>query len=62
MVGIERVIDAVAHHLGMDPLDVRKRNFYPHKLAAQHGTTPYGQQVHDCILQILSQSWNIQRL
>ena len=51
MVGIERVIDAVAHHLGMDPLDVRKRNFYPHKLAAQHGTTPYGQQVHDCILQ-----------
>jgi len=51
MVGIERVIDAVAHHLGLDPLEVRKRNFYPHKLAAQHGTTPYGQKVHDCILQ-----------
>ena len=51
MVGIERVIDAVAHHLALDPLEVRKRNFYPHKLAAQHGTTPYGQQVHDCIIQ-----------
>jgi len=29
MVGIERVMDHVAHELGLDPLEVRKRNFYP---------------------------------
>ena len=51
MVGIERVIDAVAHHLGLDPLEVRRRNFYPNRLSSKHGTTPYGQLVHDCIIQ-----------
>ena len=34
MIGIERVIDQVAHHLGLDPLVVRQRNFYAHKFAA----------------------------
>ncbi|MEM7718951.1 MAG: xanthine dehydrogenase molybdopterin binding subunit [Pseudomonadota bacterium] len=29
MVGIERVLDHVAHAVGKDPLDVRKLNFYP---------------------------------
>ncbi|WP_212525062.1 xanthine dehydrogenase molybdopterin binding subunit [Actibacterium sp. MT2.3-13A] len=29
MVGIERVMDHVAHRLGLDPLEVRRRNFYP---------------------------------
>ncbi len=28
MVGIERVMDHAAHALGLDPLDVRRRNFY----------------------------------
>jgi xanthine dehydrogenase large subunit len=28
MVGIERVMDHVAHHLGLDPLQVRRVNFY----------------------------------
>ena len=28
MVGIERVLDHVAHHLGLDPLEVRVRNYY----------------------------------
>ncbi len=28
MVGIERVMDHIAHHLGLDPLEVRVRNFY----------------------------------
>jgi xanthine dehydrogenase large subunit len=28
MLGIERVMDHVAHHLGLDPLEVRKTNFY----------------------------------
>jgi xanthine dehydrogenase large subunit len=53
MVGIERVIDQVAHHLGLDPLVVRQRNFYPHKFSADGagGRTPYGQIVEDCILQ-----------
>ena len=53
MVGIERVIDQVAHHLGLDPLVVRQRNFYPHKFSADgtRGRTPYGQIVEDCILQ-----------
>jgi xanthine dehydrogenase large subunit len=53
MVGIERVIDQVAHHLGLDPLVVRQRNFYPHKYSANSdkGRTPYGQLVEDCILQ-----------
>ena len=53
MLGIERVIDQVAHHLRLDPLAVRRRNLYPHKSVAedQLGMTPYGQRVEDCILQ-----------
>ena len=53
MIGIERVIDQVAHHLGLDPLVVRQRNFYAHKFAAvaAKGRTPYGQTVEDCVLQ-----------
>jgi len=43
MMAIERVIDAVAWKLGLDPLDVRKRNFY----AAGREVTPYGQTVDD---------------
>ena len=53
MVGIERVMDEVAHHLGIDPLLVRRRNFYPHKFTPNggKGRTPYGQLVEDCVLQ-----------
>ena len=53
MIGIERVIDQVAYHLGLDPLVVRQRNFYAHKFAAAaaKGRTPYGQIVEDCVLQ-----------
>ena len=48
-----KAIDEVAHHLGLDPLVVRRRNFYPHRSvpAAQHGVTQYGQTVADCIIQ-----------
>ncbi|WP_417728297.1 xanthine dehydrogenase molybdopterin binding subunit [Roseovarius sp.] len=31
MLGIERVMDHVAHHLGLDPLLVRQRNYYAAK-------------------------------
>jgi xanthine dehydrogenase large subunit len=37
-------MDAIARERGLDPLDVRKANFY--RLGADR--TPYGQQVEDC--------------
>ena len=48
MLGIERVMDHIAAHLGRDPLSVRRRNFYAAKGTPQ--TTPYGQAVEDFIL------------
>jgi len=51
IVGMERVIDHVAHHLSIDPLLVREQNFYPHKTSTTHGITPYGQTVRDCVIQ-----------
>ena len=45
MVGIERGIDAIAWTLGVDPLDVRKANFY----GEGRDRTPYGQTVEDNI-------------
>ncbi len=44
MIAIERAMDAIARERGLDPLDVRKANFY--RLGADR--TPYGQQVEDC--------------
>jgi xanthine dehydrogenase large subunit len=46
MMAIERVIDAVAWALGLDPLDVRKRNLY----GDGRDETPYGMRVTDNIL------------
>jgi xanthine dehydrogenase large subunit len=43
MLGIERVIDAVAAHLGRDPLAVRRINLY----APGRDVTPYGMTVED---------------
>jgi xanthine dehydrogenase large subunit len=43
ILSIERVIDAVAWHLGLDPLDVRKANLY----GFGRDVTPYGQTVED---------------
>mgnify|MGYP000574736236 CR=1 FL=1 len=51
MLGIERVMDEVAHYLGLDPLEVRRKNFYPDKKAGKFGITPYGQPVEDCVIQ-----------
>ncbi|WP_152047243.1 xanthine dehydrogenase molybdopterin binding subunit [Aureimonas psammosilenae] len=46
MLGTERAMDRIAFSLGLDPLDVRKRNFY---LGQGGGTTPYGMEVTDSI-------------
>jgi len=43
MMGIERAMDAMALHLGKDPLDVRKANLY----GVVGDRTPYGQTVDD---------------
>lgn len=57
MVGIERVLDHIAHHLGQDPVKVRRRNFYENaSTAEEHDTeadvqkTPYGMPVEDFVL------------
>ncbi|MEQ1929053.1 MAG: xanthine dehydrogenase molybdopterin binding subunit [Parvularculaceae bacterium] len=47
MMGIERALDAIAHALGRDPLDIRTANFYG---PAPRNLTPYGQTVDDNIL------------
>jgi xanthine dehydrogenase large subunit len=46
MMAIERAIDAIAWKLGVDPLDVRKRNFY----ADGRDLTPYGMKIEDNVL------------
>jgi xanthine dehydrogenase large subunit len=45
MIAIERVIDAIAAHRGLDPLDVRCANLY----APGRDVTPYGMTVADNI-------------
>jgi len=50
MLGIERVMDHVAHTLALDPLIVRQRNFYAPARAKQHDTSHYGMVVEDCII------------
>lgn len=47
MVGIERVMDHIAHDLGMDPAALRQRNYYAAPDAAELQSTPYGQVVED---------------
>ena len=53
MVGIERALDRVAFETGLDPLDVRKRNFYP-AMGSGGGDvpakTPYHMFVEDCVV------------
>jgi xanthine dehydrogenase large subunit len=47
MFAIERVVDDIARHLGTDPLDVRRENFYG---IGERNTTPYLQTVDDNII------------
>ena len=48
IVGIERVIDHLAHHLGLDPLTIMQRNLYA-AMGSTPQTTPFGMEVDDSI-------------
>ena len=51
IMGMERIIDDIAATLGLDPLVIRQRNFYPDKDSSESGKpTPYGQPVTDCVI------------
>ena len=52
MVGIERVMDHAAHVIGLDPVEIRRRNYYAAMAGEKsHGTrTPYGMEVEDFVL------------
>ncbi len=52
MMGIEHVVDEIARHLRVDPLIVRKRNFYG---KADRNVTPYHMTVEDNIIPELVQ-------
>ncbi|APX12449.1 xanthine dehydrogenase molybdopterin binding subunit [Tateyamaria omphalii] len=57
MLGMERIVDHVAGHLGLDPLAVRVANFYASgghiSGTMKRQTTPYGQEVDDFIADAL---------
>jgi len=48
MVGAERIIEEIAFATGLDPLEVRKRNFYG--TDGERNVTPYHQVVEDNII------------
>ena len=51
MIGIERVMDEIAHVLGKDPAEVRRANFYdPQGAVGERSVTPYGMTVEDCVI------------
>ncbi len=55
VLGIERVMDHIAHELSADPIEVRRVNYYASMNASKKGkstanTTPYGMLVEDFIL------------
>lgn len=50
MVGIERVLEHVAHALGRDALAVRRANMYDPAAPAVRRTTHYHMEVEDCVI------------
>ena len=55
ILGIERIIEHIAHDLGADPFRIRQANFYAAPAEARDAkTTPYGQTVDDFILNDLA--------
>jgi len=55
VVGIERVIDEIARHLGKDPAAVREINYYAPLKAKAGQTTPYHMEVTDSVIADLVQ-------
>ena len=54
MLATEQVLDEIARHLGMDALDVRRRNFYqPGAGDGVRDVTHYGQKLEDFIMPAL---------
>jgi xanthine dehydrogenase large subunit len=49
MLGAERMMEHVAHTLGLDPLTVRRRNFYDREPGAR-SITPYHMRVEDSVI------------
>jgi xanthine dehydrogenase large subunit len=49
-IALEYVIDDIARNLGLDQLDVRKRNFYGRNDEEGRNVTPYGQKVEDNVI------------
>ncbi|MDF1804510.1 xanthine dehydrogenase molybdopterin binding subunit [Thalassovita sp.] len=71
MVGIERVMDHIAHDLGLDPVELRQRNYYdgiggaaprpaasPRSISGKmkDNCTPYGQVVEDFVLHEMTEA------
>ncbi len=54
IVGIERVMDHIAQHLGTDPLRIRQINYYADAPSRNVQTTPYHQPVTDGIINALT--------
>ncbi len=59
MLGMERVIDHIAHDLTLDPLIVRQRNYYTDAKDLKPNfkdmqTTPYGMKVKDFVLNAMT--------
>ncbi len=52
-IAIERVIDDIARATGLDPLEVRMRNFYAADAGAGRNITPYGQRIEDNVIEEL---------
>jgi len=50
VLGIERVIDHIAHHLGKDSLEIRQVNYYANKLANAGQITPYHMEITDNVI------------
>jgi xanthine dehydrogenase large subunit len=51
MMAIEAVLDDIARHLGLDPLDVRRANFYG---IDERNMTPYQMRVEDNVVHVIA--------
>ncbi|MES2742779.1 MAG: xanthine dehydrogenase molybdopterin binding subunit [Pseudomonadota bacterium] len=52
-IAIEYAIDEIARHLGRDPLDIRRHNFYGRDDGGGRNVTPYGQVIVDNVIEEL---------